>query len=110
MSMCDNVEERAEETGLAVDADSMLYLSCYKYRDDFNIELAYLEFCKRLGSIERACYDEVTGLTETIICFSTRKSFRNTILENTSVNHRVNISCLNILSTEFFSFFNCFFR
>ena len=90
MSMFSEVEERLEETGLCVDADSILFLSCYKYREDFNIELAYLDFCKRVGSIERACYDEVVGLTEIILCFSTKKSFRNQILDTYKAHRRTN--------------------
>ena len=90
MGMFDEVEERLDETGLAIDADSILFLSCYKYRDDFNVELAYMEFCKRLGAIERECYNQVTGLTEIIICFSTRKSFRHKIADTYKANRERN--------------------
>jgi 5'-3' exonuclease len=90
MGMFDEVEERLEETGLAIDADSLLFKACYKYREDFNIEMAYMEFCKRVGIIERACYDEVAGLMEVIICFSTRKCFRHTVLDTYKANRGKN--------------------
>lgn len=90
MSIFEEVEERDEETGLAIDADSLLFVSCYKYRDNFNLEFAYLEFCKRLGAIEKACYEQVNGLTEIVICFSTRKSFRNQILDTYKANRERN--------------------
>ena len=92
MSMFDEIDERQEETGLAIDADSLLFKACYKYREDFNIEMAYMEFCKRIGQIERACYDEVIGLTEIVICFSTRKSFRNTIIDTYKANRGKNVT------------------
>lgn len=92
MGMFDEIDERQEETGLAIDADSLLFKACYKYREDFNIEMAYMEFCKRIGNIERACYDEVAGLTEVIICFSTRKCFRHTVLDTYKANRGKNVT------------------
>ena len=68
----------------------MLFLSCYKFRDDYNIEFAYMEFCKRIGAIERASYDVAMGLTEVLICFSTRKSFRHQILDTYKANRERN--------------------
>lgn len=89
--MFSDVEERGDETGLAIDSDSILFLSCYKYREDFNIELAYMEFCKRIGAIERACYEEVVGLTEIVLCFTAKKNFRHQIYDAYKANRQQNV-------------------
>ncbi len=79
-NMFEEVDEREESNSLAIDFDSVLYLSAYKYRENFDAEKAYMEVCKRLGAIERACYDKVANLDMVVLCLSTKSNFRHKIL------------------------------
>jgi len=66
--------------------DSLLYSSCYLHREDFNIELAYLNFCERIGTIRTACYDKVIKLEELRIVFTTKTNFRYDLFKDYKAN------------------------
>lgn len=83
MSILDEeIENRDEEAGLAVDADSLLFLSAYKYRDNWDIELAYFDFATRLGRIVDEAYTQVEAVTDIAICLTTKTNFRYDLLES----------------------------
>ena len=71
-----DIDERTEEVGLAIDADSLLYLSAYTYRNKWDIELAYFEFAGRVKTIERECYKKALHLKDTVLCFTAKTNFR----------------------------------
>lgn len=86
MSLLDDVDDRDEEGSIAIDADSLLYSSCYQHREDFNIELAYMNFCERIGTIRSECYNHVMKLNELLILFTSKTNFRYDIYPEYKAN------------------------
>ena len=79
MSLSDlmqDVEDRDEVGNLAIDSDSLLFSSCYEYRDKWDIELAYMNFVGRVESIKRELYKKVTKVEDVVICFTAKSNFR----------------------------------
>ena len=70
--------------------DSLLFLSAYRYRDNFDIELAYFDFAGRIRSIESELYKRVTEITETVLCFTAKKNFRHTLYKEYKANRKAN--------------------
>ena len=63
-------------------------MSCYKYRNDWNLELAYFDFSGRVKSIERECYDIATGVEDIVLCFTTKTNFRYDIYPAYKANRK----------------------
>ena len=74
---------------LVIDADSMLYTSCYRHQDidlmHWHPELAYKDFCNTVGNVESALYKQYDLQKEdkiiTELVFSPKKTFRNDLSE-----------------------------
>ena len=77
-----DVEDREDEINIAIDADSLLFLSCYEYRDNFDMELAYMSFCGRVKVIEREFYSKAIKINDTKLCFTASSNFRYSLLES----------------------------
>ena len=56
--------------------DSLLFSSCFEYRDKWNIELAYMNFVGRVEAIKRELYKKVTRVDDVVICFTAKTNFR----------------------------------
>jgi len=84
----EDVDEREDSGKLAIDADSLLYLSCYKHREDFDIELAYFDFAGRIKAIEIEMYKKVTQVEDIKLCLTPKKNFRNDIYPEYKANRK----------------------
>jgi len=76
MSLISDLTNREDEGSVIVDSDSMLFFSCYQFRDDWDEELVYMNFIERLGSVRTACYDRVSKLNDFLIAFTSSTNFR----------------------------------
>ena len=81
-----DVDDRAEELNLAIDADSILYLSSYKYRDNWDMELAYFDFVGRVTAITREAFNKAQMINETVLCFTSKTNFRYDIYPSYKAN------------------------
>lgn len=79
MGMLDELIAREDTGSIIIDADSLLFASCYQFREDYNIELAYMNFMERIGTIRTACYDKVSKLNDLKIAFTSKTNFRYNI-------------------------------
>ena len=70
------VEDRVETVSIAIDSDSLLFLSCYEYRDNWNIELAYMNFCVRTELVKREFYNKAIKVEDMKLCFTSSSNFR----------------------------------
>lgn len=81
---------------LVIDADSILYTSCYRNQDidlmHWFAELAYKDFCSQVSNIESAvCKQfqlEKEDVLNTEIIFSPKKTFRNDLSEKYKANRK----------------------
>lgn len=71
-----DVEDRVESVSIAIDCDSMLFNSCYEYRDKWDIELAYMNFIGRIETIKREFYSKSTKVDDVVLCFTAKSNFR----------------------------------
>ena len=66
---------------ISIDADSLLYKSCYRHQEPFNLELAYMELMGEVAKIKTKVFDlfpyEKGDEVIPIIVFSPKISFRN---------------------------------
>ena len=88
MSLLDDVDDREEVGSLAIDADSLLYFSAYQFREDWDIELAYMNFIERIGTIRTKAYDKVAKIEDVVICFTTKTNFRYDIYPEYKSNRK----------------------
>ena len=86
MSLLDEIDDREDEGNIIIDADSLLFSSCYQFREDFDIELAYANFFERIGNIRTEAYNQVIKLNELKIAFSTKKNFRHKLYKDYKAN------------------------
>lgn len=70
-----DVTEQKEKRNLVIDYDSIIFLSAYKYKDNPNSELIYMECMKRIYAIERECWEEYE-LDEVKIAMTSSTNFR----------------------------------
>ena len=84
--LLDSIEIREDSINLAIDADGLLFLSCYSYKDDWNIEYAYMNFCGRVESIKREMYKVASSIDDVKLCFSAKKSFMHDIYPDYKLN------------------------
>jgi len=81
---------------LVIDADSILYTSCYRNQDidkqHWFAELAYKDFCSTVSNIESAVYKQYdlqkTDKLITELVFSPKKTFRNELSESYKSNRK----------------------
>lgn len=81
---------------LAIDADSILYTSCYRNQDNELMhwfpELAYKDFCTTISNIESALYRQYNldqkDRIKTEIVFSPKKTFRHDLTETYKSNRK----------------------
>lgn len=77
-SLRDLVEEaidEREERNLIIDFDSIIFLSAYKYKDEDNEELVYMDCCKRIYGIERELFNTYI-IKETKLAMTSSTNFR----------------------------------
>jgi len=97
-----------KEYNLVIDADSILYTSCYRnqsvnlkgkqqytaeeIRKSFNLELAYMDFVSKISLIKSQVYKELeldnTNTVNYEIFFSVKKTFRNKLTETYKANRK----------------------
>jgi len=70
-----DVEGTLEERDVIFDADGILYLGCYKFRDSGNIEDMYINFWQRIKTMEMEIWKRYT-IKNTIISFTSKHHFR----------------------------------
>ena len=85
-----DIDERQDDGKLAIDADGLLYLSCYRYRNDWDIEIAYMDFIGRVETIKRETYKKVNSLDKTVLCFTAKSNFRYDIYPEYKANRGKN--------------------
>jgi len=84
------------EVNLVIDADSILYTSCYRNQDiekqHWFPELAYKDFCSTVSNIESAVYKQYdlqkTDKLNTEIIFSPKKTFRHDLTNSYKANRK----------------------
>jgi len=80
MSLLDGVVEQKEKMNVVYDADGIIYLSCYKYRETANIELMYMDFFMRLHSIESELWKSY-AIDKMVIAITSKKNFRHDLTD-----------------------------
>ena len=80
MSLLDNVEEQKERRNVVYDADGIIFLSAYKYKDTENIELIYADFFMRIHSIEAEIWKSY-AVDKTVIAITSKKNFRHDLTD-----------------------------
>lgn len=100
MGLLSDICDREDEGKIAIDADSILYLSCWRYKDDWNIELAYFDFCERIGTIKTACYEKVCSLTEVVLSFTSKTNFRYDLYPDYKANRKTDDEKANLLNAR----------
>ena len=75
-NLLEDIDERDDKGSLAIDGDSLLFLSCYRYRDNFNLELAYFDFAGRIKQLESELYKRVNEVEDVVICLTSSTNFR----------------------------------
>ncbi len=75
---------------LAIDADSILYKVCYRFKDNVDIEEIYFDFCSELARIKQSVFElfpYVKGdSVKLAVIFSPAKSFRNEMYPDYKAN------------------------
>lgn len=100
MSLSDlmqDVVEQKEDGKLIIDFDSIIFLSCYHYRDTQNDELAYMDCCKRIANIEREVWNRYQ-LVETKIAMTSHTNFRYELYSDYKANRSKKNDDAEILS------------
>lgn len=95
-----DIVDREDEGSMFVDADSILWSSCYLYRDSWNIELAYMNVIERIGNIRTECYNQVIKLNELLIGLTSKTNFRYTLYSDYKATRSNNESEDNKLLRE----------
>lgn len=85
-----DIVDREDEGSIFIDFDSILFSSCYLYRDDWNVELAYMNAMERIGSIRTECYNQVIKLNELLIGLTSKTNFRYELYEDYKANRKTN--------------------
>ena len=88
MGLLEGIVDREDEGKIIIDADSLLFFSCYQHREDWNIELAYMNFMERVGTIRTECYTRVIKLSDLVISFTTNTNFRYDIYPEYKANRK----------------------
>ena len=86
--LLEEVDDRIEIGKLAIDADSMAYNSCYRYRDNWNIELAYMDFMFQIGVVQNKCYQRLANIEEIKICLTSSTNFRYEVYPEYKANRK----------------------
>lgn len=79
---------------LIIDADSILYTSCYRYQHDLGVELelAYMDFCGTVYGIKSAVWKQLDlqreDTIETTIIFSPKHTFRHDLTSSYKANRK----------------------
>lgn len=79
--LLEDVEEQKELKNVIFDADSILFLSSYRFRDSGDMESMYIDFWQRIKSIEMKIW-ETHEIDEVIISFTSKKNFRHDLIEH----------------------------
>ena len=96
-NLLDEVEEQKDEGKLVIDYDSIIFLSCYRYREEQDDELAYMDACKRIYAIEREVYTRYK-LTEIKLAMTSSTNFRYNLYPEYKQNRNEKSEDAEILS------------
>jgi len=86
--LLEEVDDRIEIGKLAIDSDSMAYNSCYRYRDNWDIELAYMDFMFQIGVVQNKCYQRLANIEEIKICLTSSTNFRYGVYPDYKANRK----------------------
>jgi hypothetical protein len=86
-NLLSDVEEQKEDNKLVIDFDGVIYLSAYKYTEQNNPELVYMDCCKRIGRIESEVYKRFE-LTEILLGLTANTNFRYDIYPEYKANRK----------------------
>jgi hypothetical protein len=96
-NLLNDVEEQKDEGKLIVDYDSVIFLSCYKNKDNQDDELAYMDCIKILGRIETEVWKKYQ-LVETKIAMTSSTNFRYDLYPEYKQNRKQKSEDAEILS------------
>jgi 5'-3' exonuclease len=86
-NLLEDVEEQKDEGKLFIDADSMIFMSCFKHKDSQDDELAYMDFIKILNRIETEVWKKYQ-LIETKIGITSSTNFRYKLYSDYKANRK----------------------
>ena len=86
--LLETVDDRIEIGKLAIDSDSCIFKACHRYKDNWNIELAYMDFMFQIGTIQNKCYQRLAKIEEIKICLTSSTNFRYDIYPEYKANRK----------------------
>jgi 5'-3' exonuclease len=96
-NLLENIEEQKEDRKLFTDADSIIFMSCFKHKDSQDDELAYMDFIKILNRIETEVWKKYQ-LIETKIGITSSTNFRYKLYSDYKANRKQKNEDAEILS------------
>lgn len=82
-----DVEEQKEERGIAVDFDSIIFLSAYKHKESDNEEYVYMECIKYIQRLETEVWKKY-AIKDTRLAITGKTNFRYTIYPKYKENRK----------------------
>lgn len=92
MGLLDNLTDRQDTGSIFCDADSILFSAIWKFKDEWNIEFAYMEFIERVGRIRTEAYNQVIKLEDLIIGFTSATNFRYEVYKDYKATRKDNLT------------------
>lgn len=92
MGLLDNLTDRQDAGSIFIDADSILWSAIWKFKDEWNIEFAYMEFIERIGRIRTEAYNQVIKLEDLIIGFTSATNFRYEVYKDYKATRKDNLT------------------
>ena len=86
--LLEEVDDRIEIGKLAIDSDSCIFKACHRYKNNWNIELAYMDFMFQIGTIQNKCYQRLAKIEEIKICLTSSTNFRYDIYPEYKANRK----------------------
>ena len=85
--LLEDIQEQKESVNLAIDSDSLLFLSCYALKDTKDLEAMYVDFWMRVKSIENEVWKDYE-IDKIVIALTSKVNFRHDLTEKWKANRR----------------------